>query len=211
MLFDYEPGTIGGGENGKYSVDGLGNTHCREVVLGYNEDGSPVHGDHDDAAIPELTDAEKLEISAANEESAEEYDFTTSAEEIAKARGQVVVWPGLNWLQIDIDSAAQWRKFEDRFNQLGWDYEWTYVHKSRSGPNRFHVYIVHPKMTFTDEHRLLLQAMLEDDPKRCWLNYLRFNEGVPSPSRLFEQPGFDYKTGIPVDEVEITPEAASSI
>lgn len=160
----------------------------------------------EDLPDPSLTPDEHIYMSAVMETNNEEYDFNFSAEKIAKARGQIVVLPSCNMLQIDIDSADQWDRFMDRFDMLGWNYEWTYVHKSRSGPNRFHVYIIVPNKIFTTCERLLLQAMLEDDPKRCWLNFLRYNDGVKDPSRLFEAPGFDVLTGLSVILTKIVSE-----
>jgi len=153
-----------------------------------------------------LSPEEELVISAAKEASEEEYDFTLCAEKIAKSRGQIVVWPQQNELQIDIDSAQQMRDFTKIYNEIGWCYEWTFVHKSRSGPNRWHVYIRHPKLTFTTPERLLLQAFFQDDPKRCKLNTLRYLEGIETPSRLFEKPDFSVNDGVRLEYVVITPE-----
>ncbi len=167
----------------------------------------PDYANHldEDMGIPIMSPEEQLQSEAIEEASEEEYDFTISAEKLAKQRGQIVVTPRKNELQIDIDSGEQWALFRERFEELGWCHEWTYVHPSRSGPNRFHVYIEHPDKIFTTSQRLLYQQFLGDDPVRVKLNFLRYNEGVLEPSRLFEAPDFEMTSGQQAQNIKITP------
>lgn len=134
-----------------------------------------------------LTEKDEREIQSARDE----YDFDENCEDAAKARGQKVVLPLPNQLQIDIDNEEQLKEFERREESFATGYQPWRVSMlktpSRSGFPACHITLTFaPERVFTDWERLALQSALGDDPIRAFLNTRRFFEGVKNPSRLFE-------------------------
>lgn len=120
----------------------------------------------------------------------ESYDFDIEAEEVAKARGLVVVLPQPNQLQIDIDSDELLSEFESRFETFQWREAFKPKKvdvKNSQHPGHYHVTITLSE-DVTEWQRLALQAALGDDPMRSYLNAMRAQFGVKNPSRLFEKP-----------------------
>jgi len=119
------------------------------------------------------------------------YDFDASAQAVAESRGLVVVFPKENELQIDIDSPEQLAEFFRRLNYLCdsplFNYNSHKLTTSNSGKGHHHVTIVCDR-TFTEVERMMLQAALNDDPLRVFLNARRWLYGIENPSRLFEKP-----------------------
>lgn len=118
------------------------------------------------------------------------YDCSRNAEEVARERGQVVVYPQDNQLQFDIDSPEQLEDFEGRLRDLESyeaidDYQRQDI-ESKS-PGCRHIYLTFADRKFTEIERMLWQAALGDDPKRVFLNFLRLQMGDEKPSRLFEK------------------------
>ncbi len=138
--------------------------------------------------FPQLTEKERQETSAW----LDEYDFDANCEEIAKKRGQVVVFPKPNQLQIDIDTEAQWKEFQRREEAFSCSVEpWgsMEITPSKSGLPSRHITITFPtSKTFTEWERIALQAALGSDPIREYLNALRNCCGIANPTRLFESP-----------------------
>ena len=121
----------------------------------------------------------------------DEYDALTPAEDVATKRGLVVVYPGDNELQIDIDSEEQYQEFIRRFNAFECDALYPcslLITPSASGLPKRHATISCPYKRFTTVERLMWQAALNDDPFRVYLNAVRFANGDKTPSRLFEKP-----------------------
>lgn len=129
------------------------------------------------------------------------YRFDENPDQIAAERGQVVVYPRDNQLQIDIDSEEQLKEFWKRVDALGLffvdvsdpDHEHadnSRVIKSKT-EGHYHIYLTFTEQTFTEERRILWQSMLGSDPAREFLNFRRLLFGIERPNRLFE---FDTKT-----------------
>lgn len=131
----------------------------------------------------------------------EEYEFDVAAEEVAKSRNMCVVLPQSNQLQIDLDTEEDYQEFLRRFDEFRADGNETFnrgikteIYCSASGFPHRHVYITFKDRTFTELERILIQAALNDDPLRVYLNTKRFLYGVKNPSRLFEKPQREYYT-----------------
>ena len=123
----------------------------------------------------------------------EEYNFDESAEEVASAKGLVVVFPEDNQLQIDLDSDEAYKEFDRRLeafelSDTHFESASVVITPSASGLPHRHVTITFPRRTFDESPRMLLQAALNDDPLRVFLNARRFIFGVKNPTRLFEKP-----------------------
>ncbi len=121
----------------------------------------------------------------------DEYDFDAIAEEVAAKRGQVVVFPKPNQLQIDIDDIDQLNEFERRLGFLfGWFPEGTKIDRNPSkSPDHLHITITFPQdKVFSEWERLAMQSALNSDPIREYLNVARLLAGVQNPTRLFQSP-----------------------
>jgi hypothetical protein len=120
----------------------------------------------------------------------EMYDCARNADEVAKERGQVVVYPLENQLQFDIDSDEQLKDFEQRIADLE-SYEAMPAFQRQDVPSKTpgcrHIYLTFPTKKFTEVERMLWQASLGDDPRRVYLNFVRLQMGDEKPSRLFEK------------------------
>ena len=132
----------------------------------------------------------KLELTKTEESrnrGEDEYDVFTDPNEVARRRGQRVVFPEPNQLQIDIDSYRQFAEFERRFGSFDTLFgSQIQIKPSASGIPHRHITITHPVKVFTVEERLMWQAALNDDPVRVFLNALRLDNGDETPSRFFE-------------------------
>ena len=122
-----------------------------------------------------------------------EYDASGNAEDIAAERGQKVVYPRKNQLQIDCDDNLK----RDTIIQnlaLVFDRVDVQPYEVKVFPSKtaghWHIYVFFYKKEFTEEERMLWQAALGDDPSRVFLNFLRLRQGDDHPSRLFEAPSF---------------------
>lgn len=156
----------------------------------------------DDAVMEEIKSQQPVPtIDSISERDA--YDFTESASEIAKKRGQIVVFPLPNELQLDADSEEAWleikRRIDDTFIGLEQvekqplDYPKITVRPSPSGLPNCHVTLTFDTNVVFDEwQRIAMQAALGDDPLRVYLNVKRKLYGEEKPTRLFEKP--DYKS-----------------
>lgn len=110
------------------------------------------------------------------------------AEKEAEARGQIVVYPGDDELQIDIDTEAQYETFEKNLYTLGDCYK---VRKkpSKSGHPHYHITLTRiGRPPFSMWERIALQAILGSDLTRETMNALRYMNGVERPVRFFEYP-----------------------
>ena len=123
----------------------------------------------------------------------DEYEFDIAAEEVAKERWLIVVLPQDNQLQIDIDSDAAYEEFYRRFDSF--DFHLTkYGHPtvtakpSASGLPNQHITLTFKGVVFSESERIALQAALNDDSLRTFLNVKRMAHGVENPTRLFEKP-----------------------
>lgn len=130
-----------------------------------------------------------------NQIDAQSYDFDESAEDVAKKRGQIVVFPNEDQLQIDIDSEEQYEMFQRRFQAFGIgsgisdDRGYIMDEKpSKSGLPSRHITITCPGRKFTEGERIAYQAALGSDPVREFLNAMRLYHGNEKPSRLFQNP-----------------------
>lgn len=119
------------------------------------------------------------------------YDFDRCAEDVANERGQIVVYPKENQVQLDFDNQESFDDFFDilesfRKGEVKHEIE---VKPSRSGLPHRHVTLTFLDGTIFDEpKRILFQLALGSDPIREKLNAMRYFQGVPNPSRLFENP-----------------------
>ena len=115
------------------------------------------------------------------------YEFDAEAEKVAAARGQKVVLPGPNQLQIDIDSEQALSEFMRRLEAFNFELVSIEEIPSKT-PGHYHIYLDFQgrPQPFTEWERLALQSALGDDPIRHFLNCLRAVSGVPNPTRLFE-------------------------
>jgi hypothetical protein len=138
-----------------------------------------------------------------------EYDYDQDAEECAKAKHMCVVKPRPGQLQIDIDSEEDFKEHTRRYEEMCCDdgifgHPHTYLVKpSANGLPHRHIYIefdlFHLKTKgfangFLEIQRIALQASLNDDPIRVYLNMRRWLNGIENPSRLFEKPQKEYET-----------------
>lgn len=123
-----------------------------------------------------------------------EYKFDEKAEEVAKNRGQIVVFPKPNELQLDIDGQKEYEEFERRFEffssiapELYCPFE--IVKKPSKSEGCYHITIIFNKNIYLDEwQRIALQSALGSDPIREYLNAMRKLTGIENPTRLFENP-----------------------
>jgi hypothetical protein len=154
--------------------------------------------EHDNAIAKEF--AENLSDFVKDAATSDPYDGEAFAEEVAKSRGQIVVYPLVNEIQIDLDSREAFNKHiksleEFQFPNRGLYLDtWSFI-QSKS-KDCFHVYMkflgkdCRPHV-FLEAERMFFQAALGDDPVRVRLNAKRYFAGDDKPSRLFEFPDFD--------------------
>lgn len=119
----------------------------------------------------------------------EDYNCLLSAEDAAAEKGLIVVRPGPNQLQIDLDTEAAYIEFKRRLDYFRFDKGFTkQVNPSASGLPHRHVTLTFRDRTFEPWERIALQAALGDDPIRVYLNAKRYDNHQEDPSRLFEKP-----------------------
>ena len=116
------------------------------------------------------------------------YNFDLLAQDVADAKGLVVVLPQPNQLQIDLDTVEAMNEFDRRcgtmFDTMR---ESPVIHRNYSASGHPHSHITLTfKREFTEWERITIQAALGDDPLRVFLNTRRLLAGIPNPSRLFE-------------------------
>lgn len=133
-------------------------------------------------------------MTAFSKEEQEEYDFDTRAEVIAAEKGLKVVFPAANQLQIDLDTHEAFVEYERRYEcfltgaaSILTRHHEVEVHPSASGLPHRHITISFADKIFTEQERILVQAALNDDPLRVFLNTRRLLSGVENPTRLFEK------------------------
>jgi|PlaIllAssembly_1097288.scaffolds.fasta_scaffold09012_7 hypothetical protein len=122
----------------------------------------------------------------------ESYHFDDDAERVAKALNCTVLLPNHNQLFLDIDGLAELDEFERRLEQLeldampdrAVDFKYTKeVLRSRNG--NYHVILTFDNLSFSEDERILWQAVLGSDIIREYLNFKRLIWGITNPSRLF--------------------------
>lgn len=116
------------------------------------------------------------------------YNFDLKAEEVAKERGLVVVYPEKNQLQFDLDTKEEREEFMKRCHEMinGRNFHF-HEHVSPGGGEHRHVTLTFFDMEFTEWQRIALQSVLGSDPMREFLNARRLMEGATDkPTRLFE-------------------------
>lgn len=118
----------------------------------------------------------------------DEYDFDAKAEEVAKSKGLVVVFPKSNQIQLDLDTENSYDEFLRRLPCFMFDNIEYSVAPSASGLPHRHVTLTFLTRAFTEWERICIQAALGDDPLRVFLNTRRLLAGCENPSRLFEKP-----------------------
>lgn len=133
--------------------------------------------------------AYKMELSESDTKLEDaDYDFDVAAEDVAKSRNQIVVYPKPNQLQLDLDTEDAFSEFQRRFGTM--DFSDTPptvdIKESASGEGHRHVTLTFNKI-FEEWERLAIQAALGDDPIRVFLNVKRKIHGIENPSRLFEK------------------------
>lgn len=120
-------------------------------------------------------------------DSEDEYNWEMAAEEAAAKRGQVVVRPLPNQLQLDLDSRLLKNEALDRMDAFDILHSWALIESSKT-EGHFHITITFPDRVFTEPERIAYQFALGSDPVRERLNLMRFHHGCPDPSRLFKTP-----------------------
>lgn len=115
------------------------------------------------------------------------YDFDKLAEDVATSRGLVVVLPNANQLQLDLDTDEAYEEFWRRLETLDLDCNIKENFSASGSPHR-HIYLTFKDRVFSEVERILIQAALNDDPLRVFLNTRRLLSGIPNPTRLFESP-----------------------
>lgn len=110
-------------------------------------------------------------------------------EEAARANGCAIVYPADNELQLDIDSEADFTRFEDQLPILKRTVGVTTwrVHPSKSGGEKRHVTVVLDRDVTDARERILLQALLGSDRKRELLSLVYLNAGRAKPTLFFEK------------------------
>lgn len=131
----------------------------------------------------------------------ENYSFDDVAEVVAKTRGQVVVLPEPNEIQLDIDDAHSASVFNKRIKELAVFVSCGHIKyfdsakitksiSSKSGYPSKHIYISfflnNKPIVLNEWQRIVLQFMLGSDVIRETLNGFRLLRGVENPTRLFE-------------------------
>lgn len=115
------------------------------------------------------------------------YDFDALAEDVAKQRGLVVVWPEKNQLQFDLDSKEELAEFYHRWHEFSERMEYGIEQHETQTQGHYHVTIT-MEHKFTEWERIALQAVLGSDTMREFLNAKRlFLNHTERPSRLFEK------------------------
>jgi hypothetical protein len=159
------------------------------------------------AILEELRIQEEADIRK-DRETWDEYDYDEDAESVAARRHQCVVIPSYKQLQIDLDTEEAYTEHLRRYGEMLNDERSIFykphhhdVLPSSSGYPHRHVIITFPDMRdtpfwegFKECERIALQAALNDDPKRTYLNMRRFVNGIKNPSRLFRSPQKEYET-----------------
>lgn len=164
-----------------------------------------------DNEVPDLFDNDYVK---ARGDSDKEYDWDEDCYLTALTRGLVVITPKWNQIQLDLDDDKAFKEFERRFEgfQGVCSEDSPYrpdlfmgaieqeVMASSSGFPHRHVYLtfkdVDMRHAFSDTERILLQAALNDDPLRVFLNTMRMMSGISNPSRLFRKPWVETRNGL---------------
>lgn len=112
--------------------------------------------------------------------------------------GKVVVVPGPNELQIDIDSDEDLARMASSMDILQTNYPnlviaWDHRVSASGAPHR-HVTVVLSRDVRDAEERILLQALLGSDLKREVLSLIRYWKGDSMPT-LFVEEGEDIEGG----------------
>ena len=126
----------------------------------------------------------------------EDYDnvYNKTAEELAEERGCTVLYPKVNELQLDIDSAEAYENFLlqrailNSRNNILLESETTEL-VSKSGLPHRHIIIRLKDRVLDERERILLQLGLGSDPVRERINTMRLMTGVTRPTRLFRPKG----------------------
>lgn len=165
--------------------------------------------------IPGMSAEDWRAMDKAKGDSDKEYDWEEDCYLTALSRGLVVMTPRWNMIQLDLDSDKAFEEFQRRLDafqgictedspyrpDLFLGHIDQVVVPSSSGLPHRHVYLSFPdiKVTdvgFTDQERILLQAALNDDPLRVFLNTMRMLSGIENPSRLFRKPDVETRNGL---------------
>lgn len=126
-------------------------------------------------------------MASSHSQAEDEYNWAEHAQGIAAERGQVVVLPLPNQLQLDLDSHEALQVCFQRCNDFGIQSPWVAMEPSKT-PGHYHVTITFPARVFTEAERIAYQFALGSDPVRERLNMMRLHAGYPNPSRLFKTP-----------------------
>jgi len=120
----------------------------------------------------------------------EDYDFDRKADNVARAKGLVVVVPKSNQLQFDLDSEEAKAEFVRRIGLFFHDSEKynLVINSSSSGVPHYHATVTFEEFEFDEWKRICLQSVLGSDPMREYLNAKRTWYDVSNPTRLFEKP-----------------------
>lgn len=115
------------------------------------------------------------------------YDWNVHAAEVAKARGQIVVYPQQNQLQLDLDSEEALLLCLAQMDAFDIPREWAIKENSRT-EGHYHMTITFPGRVFTETERIAYQFALGSDPTREALNLMRAHNNQDKPTRLFKTP-----------------------
>jgi hypothetical protein len=118
------------------------------------------------------------------------YDRIAKAEDDAKAKGCVIVLPGVREAFVDIDSLDAYAVFDKHAVKLAEVLPFTYVRRpSPSGRDgHFHVTCTFER-DLTPVERITIQAVLGSDLMRELLSFRRYVTGDAAPTLFFEKPG----------------------
>ena len=117
----------------------------------------------------------------------DEYNWEMAAEEAAAKRGQIVVRPLPNQLQLDLDSDVLLTEAVSRIEAFDIGHGAALIEPSKT-QGHYHVTITFQDRVFSEPERIAYQFALGSDPVRERLNLMRFHFGCPDPSRLFKTP-----------------------
>lgn len=116
-------------------------------------------------------------------------DYRGNAEECAKMKGLVIVYPAPDQLFLDIDDKDSWDLFQDRIHILGdlvvlWNDE-----PSPSGKAwRKHITVNLSRPVKDDFERIALQSLLGSDRYHEILSWKAAMLGIENPTIFFERP-----------------------
>jgi hypothetical protein len=117
-----------------------------------------------------------------------ENDYIITGDELLSEHPDKYIVPTDKQLFIDIDSADQYKQFEDRLKMLGDYFEGSAEFSSKTYPSRSGLPHRHIIITFDDAltvpEKLFLQSFLMSDPQRDIMSFIQYKNDDKNPILL---------------------------